>query len=94
MSKFDELVLHRQATPEQIEDAKTIALEINDAWGFPENYKELGQYGKEGYQASIGSPHQWWEDNCQSYKVASEKYSIARHLNTVCLLADTLLADA
>lgn len=73
--------------------AQKIAAEINAAWAFPENNSELSKYGSMGYMAEIGSPHQWWEANCESYRDASEAIPQARKLHNICKVAQTLLDE-
>lgn len=92
MNTIEQIQTIRGYTPYQLEQAKLIDAEIRHAIEFkPES--ELGKYGQIGYMADVGSPHQWWEKHCISYRQASEFFVRDRDLHTVCLLAMALVKD-
>lgn len=88
---FDEIVQERKAQPKHIADAKKIAIEIKNAWAFPESNPELSKHGQMGYKSDVGSPHQWWYSNCETYRELSDSSCKGRDLHTCCLLAQALL---
>lgn len=91
-STLEEIRSQRGFTPEQLETAKLIDAEVRHAKELhPES--ELAKVGQMGYMAGVGNPHDWWEQHCVAYREASNQFRRAKDLNTVCLLADSLLAE-
>jgi hypothetical protein len=88
---YEKIVEERRPSPAQERIARLIVLEINAAWA--DKTRELGKYKEVGYQADIGSPHQWWEENCLNYKAACKMCLRGRDLNTICLLAQALIDE-
>jgi hypothetical protein len=87
---LEEIKSQRGYTSEQLEAAKLIDAEVRHAKKFaPES--ELGKVGTMGYKAGVGNPDDWWSNHCVAYREASTQFPKARDLNTVCLLADSLL---
>jgi hypothetical protein len=91
--KVEKVISDRRATEELKNFALEIVKEVNHAWAFPEDNTELSKVGSMGYMAEVGSPHQWWEDNCKAYKATSDSIFKDRDLNTVCLIATTMLSN-
>lgn len=89
--RLQQVIKERNATKEQIKDGKAIFDEIEEAIKFKDN--ELSKSGTMGYMSEVGSPHCWWEENCNSYKIISKKYRIDRHFYTVCLIAQAMLDE-
>lgn len=81
----------RRAGESHFEAAIAIINEVNQAWAFPENSQELSKYGQMGYISEVGSPHQWWEENCKAYADACDKFPRSKDLNTVCIIATEAL---
>ncbi len=79
------------ANDSHLDSAMSIINEINHAWAFPKDNLELSKYGQMGYMAEVGSPYQWWEDNCKSFLNASEKFPRSKDLNAVCMIASEAL---
>lgn len=68
---------------------------LKDAKQLAEQVVLMPTFGKLGYLAAIGNPHQWWAENCKLYAEfeADAKYARPRRFSLLLKLADTICFD-